>query len=189
MPIKIIRDDTTEGLPPDEQVPPPPRIVVESSDVTPEPPVRVEEPVKTVAEPASSKTPAQTTWLIVGGQCTMTTRWFSISFRREGDTYVLKSVDRAHSEGSAKKYGAVDGSFTGWDDFACPHCGHPGDQTKATKPVVYCECQQLFCAAKGLAARRVRGRDELWWRCPSCKVYKPITRDIESLDGTAIKGK
>jgi hypothetical protein len=206
MPIKIIRDDQIEDVPV-EDANPPPRIVIESSDV-PGDQARFSEPspvqppigetlageraagvqVVTSAEP-SGKSPAQTTWLVATGQCTLTTRRFSIAFRREGDVYNLKSIDKETGEGTAKKQGSLDGSFKGWETFICPHCGHPGNAKGLTEPVVYCECEQLFCGGKGLAARTVGGEDELWWRCPSCKIYKPIKRVIDSLDGTAIKGK
>jgi len=192
MPIKIIRDDQIEEVP-IEDSDPPPRIVIESSDVPDNqprfsaPPPQASEELK--AETPSGKSPAQTTWLIATGQCTLTTLRFSIAFRREGDIYDLKSVDKDSGEGTSKKQGSLDGSFKGWDTFICPHCGHPGNAKQPTEPVVYCECQQLFCGGKGLAPRTVDGRDEMWWRCPSCKIYKPIQRTISSLDGTAIKGK
>lgn len=196
MPIKIIRDDQIEDVPVEDTTPPP-RIVIESTDV-PGDQARFSEPspvqpptgahVVNSAEPPV-KSPVQTTWLIATGQCTLTTRRFSIAFRREGDVYDLKSIDKEPGEGTAKKQGSLDGSFKGWETFICPHCGHPGNAKGLTEPVVYCECEQLFCGGKGLAARTVDGRDELWWRCPSCKIYKPIKRAIDSLDGTAIKGK
>jgi hypothetical protein len=191
MPIKIIRDDQIEDVP-IQETPPPPRIVIESSDM-PEGQPRFTEPTRVAEEsktaPTSGKSPAQTTWLIATGQCTLTNLRFSIAFRREGDVYDLKSVDKASGESASKKQGSLDGSFKGWDTFICPHCGHPGNAKQPTEPVVYCECQQLFCGGKGLASRTVDGRDEMWWRCPSCKIYKPIQRTISSLDGTAIKGK
>ncbi len=197
MPIKIIRDDQIEEVPV-EEINPPPRILVESSDAPGDQPRFDELPAAVEPSPvageaketgSSGKSPAQTTWLIATGQCTLTTRRFSIAFRREGDVYHLKSIDKESGESMAKKQDSLDGSFKGWETFICPHCDHPGNSKETTEPVVYCECQQLFCGGKGLARRMVRGRDELWWRCPSCKIYKPIKRTIDSLDGTAIKGK
>ena len=90
MPIKIIRDDQTEEVPMEDTTPPP-RILIESSDV-PEDQARFSEPNKADAEPnraggepkvapPSGKSPAQTTWLIATGQCTLTTLRFSIAFR------------------------------------------------------------------------------------------------------------
>ena len=176
MPIRIMRDDAAERHSAEQPDIEP--IVVRRSDTAKEADVKTEE---TKLKAGSESPPSQTTWAMVGCQCTLTQRSYQLAFRKEGGTYVLRSIDRQLAPTASKDMSGIEGSFD-WRIFACPECARTWRRSKkeeAVPPVIYCTCRSLFCTARGLQKQEGKSGDEWWWSCPKCGIHEQMI--IESI--------
>lgn len=185
MPIRIIRDDSPEYTPEDAgdlQT-----IVVSGSQERAED----QKPADEAPSMQSQGPPVQTTWAMVNGQCTMTRSYYQLAFRREGETFVLKSVDPNVSSSASKDMSGVEGPFD-WAAFACPGCGRDwgrADASEAPWPVIVCSCASIFCTRKGAYNKGGKGGDDWWWSCSRCGVDARVKMGVDSIEGQALKGK
>ena len=188
MPIRIVRDDESDRGPEKMHSRP---IMVDgiSSSFSEQYAVQADKPK---AVPKSI--PTQTGWAMVACRCTSTGRSFQLAFRKEGETYVLASIDRHVGSNTSTDMSGIDGPFD-WKLFACPECGRAwgtgksGEQSGMGPPVILCSCNNLFCTAKGLRKDTKKGDDSWWWNCPRCQINSQVTVGIKSLHGQMLKGK
>ena len=189
MPIRIVRDDASDSQPEEEREP---RLIVvdgAASSSSGQYGAPADKP-KVIPE----SIPTQTAWAIVACRCTSTGRSFQIAFRRDGDTYVLQSMDRHVSSSTSKDMSGIEGPFN-WGMFACPECGRTWGTGKTDEkggtgpPVIHCSCRNLFCTAEGLRRETKKGDDSWWWKCPHCRTNRRVSVGIDSLHGQAVKGK
>ena len=188
MPIRIVRDDTSDHGPGDER--PRPIVVDGAASSSSEQSRASADRPKTIPE----SIPKQTAWAMVACRCTSTGRSFQLAFRKEGETYVLASIDRNVGPNASKDMSGIDGPFD-WSTFACPECGmawgtHKSDEKgRMGPPVVHCSCRNLFCTGEGLRRETKKGDGSWWWKCPQCQTNRQVTVGIDSLRGQAVKGK
>ena len=184
MPIRIRRDDTPDPEPAGDQA-----IVVTTED---EPPGLGPMSAGQAKDGGwTGDTPTQTTWAMVSCECTLTGQAYQLVFRNEGDTFVLKSIDRAVSSTTARDMGGIDGPFD-WAVFQCPECGRGWQKESDVEPawpVVFCSCRSLLCSKRGVQSRKGGTKDGWWWHCPKCGIEAKISQRLDSLDGQALKGK
>ena len=202
MPIRILRDPLPEPRPPGEPEPSPIDQPEPSPIDQPDPPpivvtgqagpgARAEPAETTRTAERTEGLPAQTTWTLASCQCTMTGGSYVLAFRKEGDTYVLKSIDRSAGPETSTGIDNVYGPFN-WAAFACPECGRAWSSDggeEAVFPVIRCSCRSLFCTRKGVERRKGPAGEEWWWHCPKCGIESHIKIGLRSLHAQALKGK
>ena len=194
MPIRIRRDDEPVGQPEPDPVPQPDIVV--TAGTPPEAPaaqIAATPPTKWAEEPT------QTSWAMVGCQCTVTGRSYQLALRREKGTYTLKSIDPGAAPVGAKDSNSsslnqLGGPFD-WTGFECPDCEASWSRyRKRGLYIINCSCGSLFCGSEeskggGLTAKDSVEGKEWWWRCPSCKIEQRVQLGIEAVSGQTMKGK
>ena len=189
MPIRIVRDDASDSRPGEEREPTPIVVDAAASSSHGQYSVPIESP-----KPVPESVPAQTSWAMVACRCTSTGQSFQLAFRKQGETYVLASIDRHLGSDTSEDMSGIEGPFD-WSMFACPECGRAWGTGKADEkggmgpPVVHCSCSNLFCTAEGLRRDTKKGGGSWWWKCPRCRTNRPVTVGIDSLRGQTLKGK
>ncbi len=187
MPIRVRRDDVPDGQSSGQADQQPLITVTEQAAMKgPSGPT-----VATEKAQPTGEVPSQTTWAVVSGKCTLTKRPYLLTFRKEGDTFALKSVERDESSTALEDMTGIEGPFD-WTAFACPECGitwSKGGGKGPECPVIACSCRSLFCTARGVGRKKGRPDNEWWWRCPKCSIEAPVQIGLNALDGQAMKGK